>query len=72
MESPNQTLPQLAEAVIINRNSKEHPQNEVNQKELPQLKKHFAKNKEFQGRSNLIYCQARPSSKLCMFILCVI
>ena len=26
-------------------NFKEHPQNEVNQKELPQLKKDFAKNK---------------------------
>ena len=28
---------------MIDRNSKEHPQNEVNQKELPQLKKHFTK-----------------------------
>ena len=57
---------------MIDRNSEEHPQNEVNQKELPQLKKHFTKSKECQGRSHLIYCQARPSSKLCMFILCVI
>ena len=51
-------VPQLAEAVIFDRNSKEHPQNEVNQKELPHLKKHFTKSKEFQGRSHLIYCQA--------------
>ena len=70
--SLSNTVSQLAEAVIIDRNSKEHPQNEVNQKELPQLKKHFTKSKECQGRSHLIYCQARPSSKLCMFILCVI
>ena len=52
--------------------SKEHPQNEINQNELPQVKKHFTKNKEYQGRSHLIYCQAGPLSKLCMFILCVI
>ena len=30
------------------------------------------KNKECQGASYLIYYQARPSSKFCMFILCVI
>ena len=48
------------------------PQNEVNEKELPELKKHLTKNEERQGRSNLIYCQTRPSSKLYMFILCVI
>ena len=53
-------------------NSKEHPQNEINQKELSQVKKHSTKNKECQGRSHLNYCQAGPSSKLCMFILCVI
>ena len=53
-------------------NSKEHLQNEVNQKELPQSKKHFIKSKESQGRSHLIYRKGRPSSKLCMFILCVI
>ena len=35
------TVSQYAEAVIIDRNSKEHPQNELNKKELPQLKKHF-------------------------------
>ena len=57
---------------MIDRNSEEHPQNEVNQKELPQVKKHFTKNKECQGEGHLIYCQARPSSKLCMFIVCVI
>ena len=34
---------------------KGHPQNEVNQKELPQLKKYFTKNKECQGRRHLIY-----------------
>ena len=51
---------------MIDRNSEEHPQNEVNQKELPQVKK------ECQGGGHLIYCQARPSSKLCMFIVCVI
>ena len=56
----------------MDRNSKSHPQNEVNQKELPQLKKNFTKTKEYQGRSHLIYYQAGPSSKLCMFILCVI
>ena len=41
--SKSNSVPQLAETVglIIDRNSKEHPQNEVNQKELPQLKKHF-------------------------------
>ena len=50
-------------------NSKEHPQNEVNQKELPQLKKHFTKNNECQGRSYLIYCQARSSSKLRVYIV---
>ena len=70
--SKSNTVPQLAEAVIIDRNSREYPQNEVNQKELPQLKKHFTKSKEYQGRSHLIYCQTRPSSKLCMFILGVI
>ena len=53
--SKSSTVPQLAEAVIIDRNSKEHPQNEINQKVLSQLKKH------------LINCQTRPSSKLCMF-----
>ena len=53
-------------------NSKGHAQYEVDKKELPKLKKHFTKNKECQGRSHLIYCQARSSSKLCMFVLCVI
>ena len=55
-------VPQLAEAVIFDRNPKEHPQKEVNQKELPHLKKHFTKRKEFQGRSHLIYCQANTKS----------
>ena len=55
----------------MDRNFKEHPQNEVNQKELSQLKKHFTKSKECQGRSYLTYCQARSSSKLCMFLLCI-
>ena len=40
------TGPQLAEVVIVDGNSNEHPQNEVNQKELPQLKKYFTKSKE--------------------------
>ena len=44
--SKSNTAPQLAEAVIIDRNSKEHPQNEVNQKELSQLKKHFTHKKK--------------------------
>ena len=43
--SKSNTIPQLAEALIIDKNSKEHPQNEVNQKELPQIKKHFTKSK---------------------------
>ena len=71
-KSKSNTVPQLAEAVIIDMNSKDHPRNEFNQKELPQLKKRITKSKECQGRSHLIFCQARPSSKLCLFILCVI
>ena len=39
--SKSNTVPQLAEAVIIDRNSKQNPQNKVNQNELPELKKHF-------------------------------
>ena len=31
------SVPQLAESVIIDRNFNEHPQNEANQKELCQL-----------------------------------
>ena len=46
--SKSNFIPQLAEAVIIDRNSKEHLQNEANQKELPQLKKYFTKSKECQ------------------------
>ena len=75
LESSNQTLfpnQQKTEAVKTDRNSEEHPQNEVNQKELPKLNKHFTKSKECQGKSHLIYCQARPSSKLSMLTLCVI
>ena len=49
MGYPNQTLftnqehslHQLTRIIIINRNSKEHRQNKVNQKQLPQLKKYF-------------------------------
>ena len=38
MEFQNEnTVPQLEEAVIIDGNSKEHHQNEFNQRELPQL-----------------------------------
>ena len=70
--SKSNTVSQLAEAVITDSNSKEHQQNEFNQKELPQLKKYSTKNKECQDRGHLIYCQARPTSKLRMFILCVI
>ena len=40
--SKSNTAPQLtARITIIDRNSKEHPQNKVNQKELSQLKKYF-------------------------------
>ena len=70
--SKSNIVPQLVKVVIIETNSKEHLQNEVDQKELPQLKKHFTKSKECEGRSHLIYCQARPSSKLCMFMFCVV
>ena len=67
--SRSDTVSEIAEAVMIDRNSKEHSQSEVNQNELPQLKKHSIKNKKCQGRSHIIYCQARPSSKSCTFIL---
>ena len=70
--SKSKTVAQLADAVIIDRDFKRTSQNEVNQKELPQLKKNFTKNKECQSRCHLIYCQVRPSAKLFMFILCVI
>ena len=69
--SNSNTIPQLAEAVM-DRNSTEHTQNEVNQKEQPQLKKHITKITECEGRSHLSNCQARPLSKLRMLILCVI
>ena len=36
------TDPQLAETVITDSNSKEHTQNNVNQKEFPQLKQYFS------------------------------
>ena len=36
------TGPKLAEAIIIDRNSKEHTPKKVNQKELSQLKKQFS------------------------------
>ena len=36
------TDPQLAETIIVDRSSRELTQNEVNQKELPQLKKCFS------------------------------
>ena len=39
--SKSNTVPQLAEAVTIERDSKEYPENEVNQNEVPELKKHF-------------------------------
>ena len=70
--SNSNTAPQLVEAVIIDSNCEEHPKNKANQKELPQFRKYFTKNKDCQGRSDLIYSQVRPWSKLCMFILCVI
>ena len=70
--SKSNTVSQLAEAVIIDRNSKEPPQNKVNQKEPPPLKETFHENKECKGRCHLIHCQARPSCKLCMFLLWVI
>ena len=37
------TAPQLAETIIFDRNSKEHTQNKVNQKKLPQLQKYFSR-----------------------------
>ena len=36
--SKSNTTPQMTGIVIIDKNSKKHPQNEVNQKELPQLR----------------------------------
>ena len=36
------TAPQLAEAKIIDKNFKKHIQNNVDQKELPQIKKYFS------------------------------
>ena len=36
------TDPQLAETVIIDSNSKEHTQDNVNQKEFPQLTQYFS------------------------------
>ena len=36
------TDPQLSEATIIYKNSKEHTSKKVNQKELPLLKKYFS------------------------------
>ena len=36
------TAPKLAETIATDRNSKEYPQNKVNLKELPQLKKYFS------------------------------
>ena len=83
------TDPQLSETITIDRNSKEHTQNKINQEKLPQSKKYFSffikietklnkkylktkKKKEWQGRSHLIYSQARTSSEFCIFILSVI
>ena len=43
----SKTVPQLAEAVTIERNSKEYPEYEVNQKEVPELKKHFTSPETF-------------------------
>ena len=40
--SKSNTASQLTAGItIIDRNSKEHPQNKVNQKQLPQLNKYF-------------------------------
>ena len=36
--SKSNTTPQMTGIIIIDKNSKKHPQNEVNQKELPQLR----------------------------------
>ena len=36
--SKSNTTPQMTRIIIIDKNSKKHPQNEVNQKELPQLR----------------------------------
>ena len=40
--SKSNTAPQLTGTIIIDMNSKEHPQNKVNQKELPRIKKYFS------------------------------
>ena len=39
--SKSNTAPQLTGIMAIDRNSKEHPQNKVNRKEVSQLKKYF-------------------------------
>ena len=40
--SKSNTPPQLTAGItILDRNSKKHPQNKVNQKDLPELKKYF-------------------------------
>ena len=64
------TAPLLAEAIVTDKNSKEHPNNKNNQKDLPQrnrpqieTKLKNQKNKEV--RSHSIYSRAR-ASKLCM------
>ena len=75
------TDPQLAETIIIDRNSMEHTPYKVNQKysaPLLKLKQNWTKstwkpkNKACQGRSHLIYFQAITSSIFSMFVLCVI
>ena len=40
--SKSNTAPQLAGIIITNRNSREHKQIKVNQKEMPHLKKYFS------------------------------
>ena len=52
--SKSNTVPQLAEAVIIDRNSKENPQNEVNQNGLPELKKHFTSEEAFDKTEEVV------------------
>ena len=40
--SKTNTVPQPAESKVTDRNPKGHPQNKVNQKELPQLKRNIS------------------------------
>ena len=55
---------QLSETIITDRNYKEHTQNNVNQKELPQLKKYFS---PFTESETKLWTKStwKPKSKEC-------